>query len=145
MNQLLSVVIPSFNEEGMIPRTAKTIAKLLQERRFLTSFCSSTTAHRYHWEKIQTEAAANPRVKGINFSRNFGKESAIYAGLFYSAGGCCVVIDCDLQHPPEKIIEMYRLWEEGYEIVEGVKHSRGQTERYTHFSLPNVFTRSSAV
>ena len=140
MKQLLSVVIPSFNEEGMIPRTAKTIAKLLQEAQipyellFVNDGSTDTT-----WEKIQTEAAANPRVKGINFSRNFGKESAIYAGLFYSAGGCCVVIDCDLQHPPEKIIEMYRLWEEGYEIVEGVKHSRGQTERYTHFLAAKCF------
>ena len=77
MNQLLSVVIPSFNEEGMIPRTAKTIAKLLQEAQipyellFVNDGSTDTT-----WEKIQTEAAANPRVKGINFSRNFGKESA---------------------------------------------------------------------
>lgn len=126
MNQLLSVVIPSFNEEGMIPRTAATIAGILEEAGipyellFINDGSTDKT-----WKKIEEASAANPHVKGVNFSRNFGKESAIYAGLFHAGGDCCAVIDCDLQHPPEKIVEMYRLWEEGYEIVEGVKHSRG--------------------
>lgn len=65
-------------------------------------------------------------VRGVHFSRNFGKESAIYAGLAESRGDCAVVIDCDLQHPPEKIVEMYRLWEQGYEVVEAVKSDRGK-------------------
>lgn len=50
----------------------------------------------------------------------------MFAGLAQARGDCVVVIDCDLQHPPEKIVEMYRLWEQGYEIVEGVKSSRGK-------------------
>lgn len=134
MDQLLSVIIPSFNEEGMIPKTSKTISGLLEEAGisyeliFVNDGSTDTT-----WEKIRQEASGNSCVKGVNFSRNFGKESAIYAGLFYAAGDCCVVIDCDLQHPPEKIIEMYHLWEEGYEIVEGVKHSRGEKESPAHF------------
>ncbi|MCR5012300.1 MAG: glycosyltransferase family 2 protein, partial [Lachnospiraceae bacterium] len=62
----------------------------------------------------------------VCFSRNFGKEAAIFAGLGAAKGGCAAVMDCDLQHPPEVLIEMYGLWEEGYEIVEGVKKSRGR-------------------
>lgn len=50
----------------------------------------------------------------------------MFAGLAEAKGDCVVVIDCDLQHPPEKIVEMYHLWEQGYEIVEGVKASRGK-------------------
>lgn len=50
----------------------------------------------------------------------------MFAGLAESKGDCVVVIDCDLQHPPVKIVEMYRLWEQGYEIVEGIKSSRGK-------------------
>lgn len=50
----------------------------------------------------------------------------MFAGLFYAKGDCCVLIDCDLQHPPEKIVEMYHLWEQGYEIVEAVKSDRGK-------------------
>ncbi len=67
----------------------------------------------------------------IRFSRNFGKEAAIMAGLAQAQGDCCVVIDCDLQHPPVTIIEMYRLWQHGYQIVEGRKRNRGR-ESWLH-------------
>lgn len=65
-------------------------------------------------------------IIGIKFSRNFGKEAAIFAGLEQSRGKCCVCIDCDLQHPPIKILEMYNLWKQGYEVIHGVKKDRGQ-------------------
>lgn len=140
MNSLLSIIIPSFNEEGMIPKTSRTITKLLEEAGIFYEliFINDGSTDRT-WEKIQQAASQNTRVRGINFSRNFGKESAIYAGLFYSSGDCCVVIDCDLQHPPEKIIEMYHLWEDGYEIVEGVKRSRGTKESPAHFFAAKCF------
>jgi dolichol-phosphate mannosyltransferase len=80
--------------------------------------------------KMITELASEKEnVSGLHFSRNFGKESAISAGLAAANGDAAVVIDCDLQHPPEKIIEMYRLWEQGYEIVEGIKKERGQEKK----------------
>ena len=78
------------------------------------------------WQCIEEAADQNPSIRGLNFSRNFGKESAMFAGLSEAVGDCVVVIDCDLQHPPGKIVEMYRLWQEGYEVVEGVKRSRGK-------------------
>ena len=71
-------------------------------------------------------------------SRNFGKESAIFAGLANARGDCSVVMDCDLQHPPETLIEMYRLWEQGYEVVEGVKRSRGK-ESALHRASAGLF------
>ena len=55
----------------------------------------------------------------------------MFAGLSYAKGDCSVIIDCDLQHPPEKMVEMYHLWEEGYEIIEAVKSSRGE-EHFLH-------------
>lgn len=140
MNTLLSVIIPSFNEVGMIHKTSQTISRILEDNGisyeliFVNDGSTDST-----WVKIQSETEHNSCIKGINFSRNFGKESAIYAGLFYSSGDCCVVIDCDLQHPPEKIVEMYRLWENGYEIIEGIKHSRGQNESRTHFFAAKCF------
>jgi dolichol-phosphate mannosyltransferase len=77
---------------------------------------------------------------GIQFSRNFGKESAMLAGLAHAEGDCCVVMDCDLQHPPETLVQMYRLWEEGYEVVEGVKHTRGK-ESVLHRASAGMFYR----
>ncbi len=62
----------------------------------------------------------------------------MFAGLEQARGSCCVVIDCDLQHPPEKIVEMYRLWEQGYEVVEGIKEDRGE-ETGMHKFAANSF------
>ncbi|MCD8338081.1 MAG: glycosyltransferase family 2 protein [Lachnospiraceae bacterium] len=78
------------------------------------------------WEEIETAAQENPNVTGVCFSRNFGKEAAMLAGLAEASGDCCAVMDCDLQHPPETLVEMYRFWEQGYEVIEGVKRTRGK-------------------
>ena len=83
-------------------------------------------------------ATEDARIRGLEFSRNFGKEAAIFAGLSAARGGCAVVMDCDLQHPPRTIVEMYRLWEQGFEIVEGVKNTRGN-ESALHRQFTNGF------
>lgn len=75
---------------------------------------------------------------GIRFSRAFGKEAALYAGLQAARGDCCVTLDCDLQHPVETIPEMYRLWAQGIEVVEGVKRERG-TESAAHRTAARWF------
>lgn len=90
------------------------------------------------WNEIEKASKGNPNVVGIHFSRNFGKESALFAGLAESTGDACIVMDCDLQHPPETLIEMYRLWQEGYEVVEGVKRSRGK-ESILHKASAGLF------
>lgn len=138
---MLSVVIPAYNEEEMIPTTVSVIDKTLSEADiphellFVNDGSKDST-----WEKITEAASSNTNVKGICFSRNFGKESAIFAGISEAKGDCCVVIDCDLQHPPEKIVEMYRLWEQGYEIVEGVKRSRGKESGLHRFAARSFYS-----
>jgi dolichol-phosphate mannosyltransferase len=78
------------------------------------------------WQVLGKTAEPMPEVKALRFSRNFGKEAAICAGLAYSSGQACIVIDSDLQHPPELIPEMVRLWkQEHWDIVEGIKKTRG--------------------
>lgn len=69
------------------------------------------------WEAIVNQCAMNPKVKGINLSRNFGQHYAITAGLHYSKGDWVVVMDCDLQDQPEEIPNLYRKAKEGYDIV----------------------------
>ncbi len=126
MNQKLSVIVPAYNEEQMLPIAAATICSLLRENQIPYELIFANDGSRDHtWQQIQLAFQRDSSVRGIHFSRNFGKEAAIMAGLTESIGDCCVVIDCDLQHPPEKIVEMYHLWQEGYEIVEGIKSSRG--------------------
>lgn len=123
---MLSVIVPAYNEGLNINKAVETIGALLSdacishEILFVDDGSRDST-----WSEIQSASTKNNCVLGVRFSRNFGKESAIFAGLAAAQGECVVVIDCDLQHPPEKIIDMYRLWEKGYEVVEGVKASRG--------------------
>ncbi len=131
---MLTVIIPAYNEEDMIDLAAKTVGEVLakagipHEILFVDDGSKDAT-----WEKIQNISGTNASVRGIRFSRNFGKESAIYAGLCEAAGSdCAAVMDCDLQHPPAKLVEMYRLWEQGYEVVEGVKNSRGKESPIYH-------------
>jgi len=78
------------------------------------------------WQALEKMAEQMPELKALRFSRNFGKEAAICAGLAYSCGKACIIIDSDLQHPPELIPEMAHLWrEEHWDIVEGIKRTRG--------------------
>lgn len=124
---MLSVIIPAYNEEDMIGTAYSAISDLLNingisyEIIFINDGSKDST-----WECIEAISKNAKHIKGVNFSRNFGKEAAMFAGITYAKGDCCVLIDCDLQHPPEKIIDMYRLWEQGYEVIEGVKLDRGK-------------------
>ena len=138
-NAMLSVVLPAYNEEKMIQTTADTVDRILSEASvpyeivFVNDGSKDGT-----WQQIETAAEKNPHVNGLHFSRNFGKESAIFAGLANAEGDCCAVMDCDLQHPPEVLVSMYRLWEQGYEVVEGVKRSRGK-ESTIHRACAGLF------
>lgn len=138
---MLSVIIPAYNEAEMIAKTAATITQILKEAKipneliFIDDGSSDQT-----WNKIEDASSQFNEVRGISFSRNFGKESAIVAGLCEAVGDCCVVIDCDLQHPPEIIPQMYRMWEQGVQVVNGVKASRGK-EGVLHKVFAKLFYR----
>lgn len=137
--KLLSVVLPAYNEEKMIEKAGIVIGQILEKQKipyeivFVDDGSKDGT-----WSEIERTAQKDPHIAGVHFSRNFGKESAMLAGLANTKGDCCVVMDCDLQHPPETLVEMYRLWEQGYEVVEGVKHSRGK-ESLAHKASAGMF------
>ena len=136
---LLSVVLPAYNEEASVPRAAQVICGLLDkagirhEVIFIDDGSTDGT-----WSAIEAQTSCFPQVRGVRFSRNFGKEAAIFAGLAQSQGDCTVVLDCDLQHPPEKIVDMYHLWEQGYQVVEGIKASRGKESQDKATTPPNM-------
>lgn len=137
----LSVVLPAYNEEESVPLAADVIGDLLTQAGIDHELIFVNDGSRDHtWRAIQEASVRRPQVRGIRFSRNFGKEAAIFAGLAQAKGDCCVVLDCDLQHPPEKILEMYRLWQQGWQVVEGVKISRGK-ESPLHTLAAKTFYR----
>lgn len=126
-NRTLSIVIPAFNEEENIENTAGVVSSIMRDAHipYELVFVSDGSKDQT-FAKVLALAETDSHIRGLEFSRNFGKEAAIFAGLSAVKGGCAVVMDCDLQHPPQTIVEMYRLWEEGYDIVEGVKNTRGK-------------------
>ena len=124
----LSVILPAYNEGAGIAAAAERIPQVLEaagidfELIFVNDGSADDT-----WARICEASERDSRVRGLSFSRNFGKEAAMFAGLEAARGACCLTMDCDLQHPPRYIPEMYRLWKaEGYEVVEGIKADRGR-------------------
>ena len=145
-NPMLSIVIPAFNEEENVCNTACVVQGIMEQAQipyeliFVSDGSKDAT-----FGKVLEMAQADSRIRGIEFSRNFGKESAIFAGLHAVKGGCAVVMDCDLQHPPQTIVEMYRLWEQGYDIVEGIKNSRGDESKLHKFFAKSFYKVISAL
>ncbi|MBQ2932954.1 MAG: glycosyltransferase family 2 protein [Clostridia bacterium] len=143
---MLSVIIPAYNEELSVERAYYTISEILEKAQidneiiFIDDGSADTT-----YGKIKNLADKEKNIHGLHFSRNFGKEAAISAGLASAKGDAVVVIDCDLQHPPEKIVEMYRLWQEGYEIVEGIKKTRGKESKMHGFAARSFYSIISSV
>ena len=124
---ILSVLIPVHNEADQIAENLSLIhaetskTGLPMEMIVIDDGSTDST-----WPALEKLAGQMPELKALRFSRNFGKEAAICAGLAYSSGQACIVIDSDLQHPAELIPEMVRLWrQEHWEIVEGIKKTRG--------------------
>ena len=139
--EMLSVVIPAYNEEQMLLKCVGVLSRLLagEHISYELIFVDDGSKDRT-WDEICSAHQENEHVRGIHFSRNFGKEAAIFAGLSEAAGDCVAVMDCDLQHPPQTLVKMYRLWENGAEVVEGVKRTRGK-ESAAHRAATGIFYR----
>lgn len=122
---MLSVIIPIYNETQIAIGIKRTIGVLEKAEIPYELILVDDGSKNNSWNEITDLTNEYDTITAIALSRNFGKESALCAGLDNARGACCVCIDSDMQHPPEVIPEMYRLWrDEGYEVVEGVKNAR---------------------
>ena len=127
--ELVSVVVPCLNEEDNIrplyDRLLPTLERAAVDFELIFSVDPSTDRTE---EVVRELHAADPRVKLIRLSRRFGQPAATMAGLRMCSGDACVVIDADLQDPPELIAEMIERWQEGFDVVYGQRRSReGET------------------
>lgn len=120
--EVVSVVLPSFNEEKNIhivyDELLKSIKGLKLDYEFI--FVNDGSKDRT-WVEIKKLSEKDPKVRGINFSRNFGHHAALEAGLRASRGDVVIMMDADLQHPPALIPELIAKWREGYDIVNTVR------------------------
>jgi len=123
--QKISVVVPVFNEDQNVITFYERISGVLDSIGFMWEiiFVNDGSSDRT-LELLLDIQTRDQRVKIIDFSRNFGKEMALSAGIRYASGNILVTIDADLQHPPETIPEMVKKWQEGYDVVFGTRRSR---------------------
>ena len=122
--KLISIVVPAYNEEKNIPLVSDAIKKVFQPLASRYDFeivFINDGSHDNTFGEMEKLAQADPRVKYINFSRNFGKEIATTAGINNCSGDACIMIDADLQHPVELIPEFIKKWENGADVVIGVR------------------------
>ncbi|MBE5966135.1 MAG: glycosyltransferase family 2 protein [Lachnospiraceae bacterium] len=131
---VLSVVIPAYQEGGHIRSSIGVIEAVLTEHEIPYEFIVVDDGSKDNtWAELKILTDTNPKVTAVRLSRNFGKESALCAGLTYAAGDMILVMDADLQHPPELIPEMVKAWrEEGIDVVDCIKNSRGKENPFYH-------------
>ena len=124
----VSILIPFYNEQEVLPMLFDRLSLLIKDNAS------------YDWEVVLVNDGSSDnslcvvkqmhikdsRFRYIDLSRNFGKEVAMMSGLDYVTGDCVVIMDADLQHPPEVIPDMLKLWEEGYDDIYGKRKSRGK-------------------
>lgn len=130
MKKLVTIIIPAYNEEKVLPKLFIRLDKLSQnESNYLFEFLFINDGSKDSTMKLISEKSTiDNRISYINLSRNFGKERAMLAGFDYAKGDAIVIIDADLQDPPELISNMISLWEEGYDDVYAKRESReGET------------------
>ena len=122
--EVLSVVLPSYNEEKNIPLVYAEILKSIDKKRFDFEliFVNDGSADKT-WAAIEKLSEKDNHVKGINFSRNFGHAVALEAGLLEAKGDVIIMMDSDLQHPPELMRELIGKYDDGFDIVNTVRRS----------------------
>ena len=126
----ITIIVPSYNEEEALPylyERLNTMMNNLNQYEFEVLFVNDGSKDRT-LELIREMRNKDSRISYVNFSRNFGKETAMIAGLDYATGDAVIFIDADLQDPPELIPELIKYWEEGYDDVYARRSSRkGET------------------
>ncbi|MGB6976533.1 MAG: glycosyltransferase family 2 protein [Gammaproteobacteria bacterium] len=127
--QIISIIVPVLNEEDNIPNCYGALSKIADE---LSSYdfefifndnCSVDESY----QLLEQLAKQDKRLVAYRFSRNFGFQKSIYAGLMKAKGEAAIVFDCDLQDPPELLIEFVKKWEEGAKVVYGIRKKREES------------------
>ena len=146
---LLSIIVPCYNEGESIKYTYQEIKKVLNNINIQHEIVFINDGSKDNTLQILKNIGQNDKsVKYISFSRNFGKEAGMLAGLEYITGDCVVIMDADLQHPPELIPEMIKYYEEGYDDVYAKRKSRkGETilKKFTSHTFYRVLRSVSKV
>lgn len=138
----ISIIVPCYNEEQVLPLFFQETAKAIREIK--TAECEfifvDDGSSDHTLEILQSLSCKDARCKYLSFSRNFGKEAAMFAGLSHASGDYCVFMDADLQHPPTLLKEMYAvLKSEGYDCCAGFREDRAGEGKVRSFLSKNFY------
>jgi dolichol-phosphate mannosyltransferase len=141
MASLLSVIVPMYNEELVIERMYKRLTEVLSGRDFRYEIILVNDGSRDRTIDLSREICKkDPNVKLVGFSRNFGHQIAVTAGMDRATGDMIALIDADLQDPPEVLLEMVEKWKEGYQVVYGTR-ARRKGESFIKLTTASLFYR----
>jgi dolichol-phosphate mannosyltransferase len=123
--QTVSVVVPCFNEEAVLPELFRRVGGAAATWGMdYEIICVDDGSRDHTWALLKAQNKADTRWRCLSFARNFGHQTAVSAGLHYATGDAVVVIDADLQDPPEEIHRFFEKWREGYDVVYAVRQKR---------------------
>jgi dolichol-phosphate mannosyltransferase len=121
----VSVIVPCYNEEAVLPQLFRRLTAAAEAWGMDYEVVSVNDGSRDRtWELLKEQHARDPRWRCLSFARNFGHQTAVSAGLYHAEGDAAVVIDADLQDPPESIEKLLAKWKEGYQVVYAVRKKR---------------------
>ncbi len=132
---LLSIVVPCYNEDAVLPELHRRLVAVLKP--IGTSFeiiYTDDGSHDQTPELLRQLQVSDARVRVVTLSRNFGHQLAVTAGLEHATGDALVIIDADLQDPPEVIPEMIARWHDGYQVVYGLRATRAGESRFKRWT-----------
>lgn len=135
-----SLVVPLYNEEAVIEETNRRLTAVMNSLNENYEIIYINDGSRDRTGLLARElCAADPRIKLITFSRNFGHQTAITAGMDHAGGEAVIIIDADLQDPPEIIPQMIERWQEGYEVVYGRRTARSGETWFKRFTAKRYY------
>ncbi len=149
INPKISIILPCYNESEVIADFFKIIIPILEQVNLSYEIvCINDGSKDDTKDKLLEQKRTIPQIRIIDFSKNFGKEAALTAGLDFAKGNCVIPMDCDLQDPPELIPEMIKLWKSGIEVVLAKREDRSDdtfAKRITAGWFYKVFNKLSDV
>lgn len=146
-NPEFSVVIPIYNEEENIPELYRRLTSVMEKLGTYEIIMVDDGSNDESWKLIKEFHEKDSRVKGLSFSRNFGHHIAITAGLDHAQGEAVILMDGDLQDPPEEIPKLYEKFKEGYDLIYGIRQKRQDPffKKLTSFLFWSILRRFSGV
>lgn len=125
--KIISICIPALNEEAALPKAVLAVESLFGthlQNYALELIVTDNASTDSTWAVVESLAAARPNLKALRFSRNFGYQNSLFAGMSMASGDAVIALDADLEDPPEVMVDFVKYWEAGFDVVYGIRRKR---------------------